>query len=336
MTTKRRNNSQDVADLANVSQASVSRAFTLGASISAKTKEKILEAAAKLDYQPNIIARSLSKNQSGLIGILFANWDHPKAAEILKGLCEAITEKGFKPVVQSASTIESVDKAFIDFLSYQVDGVIVFSTSPSANTSALCLRSNIPIVILNHSTPGINASIVTIDSIKVGRQIGDALLKGRYKRIAIISSDAHSQVVSGISNAIAETVSHVAGTEIISKITGIHGYEAGIQTITDLWAEDIKPDAIVCTSDYTALGILAGCRHQLNISVPEELCVIGLGDIPASGWKDHDLSTVKIPHDELVKTTVTTLISKIETKSMEPENIRLEAKLLLRGTIRSS
>ena len=70
-----------------------SRAFTLGASISAKTKMKILAAAEKLDYQPNIIARSLSKSQSGLVGILFANWDHPKAAEILKGLCEAITEK---------------------------------------------------------------------------------------------------------------------------------------------------------------------------------------------------------------------------------------------------
>ena len=335
MTTKRRNNSQDVADLARVSQASVSRAFTLGASISAKTKMKILAAAAKLDYQPNIIARSLSKSQSGLVGILFANWDHPKAAEILKGLCEAITEKGFKPVVQSANTTESVDKAFNDFLSYQVDGVIVFSMSPSANMSALCFRSNIPIVLLNHSTPGINASVVTIDSTKVGRQIGNAVLERCYKRITIISSDAHSQVFSGISDALAETVSQAAGTEIISQLTGIHGYEAGFQAIIDLWAEVIKPDVIVCTSDYTALGILAGCRHKLGIRVPEDLCVIGLGDIPASGWKDHDLSTVKVPHDELVKTTVTTLISKIETQSMEPENLKLEAKLILRGTIKN-
>ncbi|MBT5103043.1 MAG: substrate-binding domain-containing protein, partial [Porticoccaceae bacterium] len=69
--------------------------------------------------------------------------------------------------------------------------------------------------------------------------------------------------------------------------------------------------------------------------VPEDLCVIGLGDIPASGWKDHDLSTIKIPHDELVKKTVTTLISKIETQSMEPENLKLEAKLILRGTIKN-
>jgi DNA-binding LacI/PurR family transcriptional regulator len=190
-------------------------------------------------------------------------------------------------------------------------------------------------VILNHSTPGINASVVTIDSTKVGRQIGNAVLERSYKRITIISSDAHSQVLSGISDALTETVSQAPETEIISQLTGVHGYEAGVQTIIDLWAEDVKPDVIVCTSDYTALGILAGCRHKLGIKVPEELCIIGLGDIPVSGWKDHDLSTVKIPHDELVKTTVTTLISKIETQSMEPENIKLDAKLILRGTIKN-
>jgi len=335
MTVKRRSNSQDVADLASVSQASVSRAFTPGASVSAKTKAKILNAAAKLDYQPNIIARSLSKNQSGLVGILFANWDHPKAAEILKGLCEAITEKGFKPVVQSANTLESVDHAFTDFLSYQVDGVIVFSTSPSANMSALCIRSNIPIVLLNHTAPGINASIITIDSAKVGRDIGNALLERSYKRIAIVSSDPNSQVVSGISNSLAETVNQTKGTRIISERTGIHGYEAGLQTIVDLWREDVKPDVIVCTSDYTALGILSGCRHKLNINVPQDLSIIGLGDIPVAGWTDHDLSTVKIPHNELVRTSVTTLISKIETQSVEPESIKLDAELILRGTIRS-
>ena len=98
---------------------------------------------------------------------------------------------------------------------------------------------------------------------------------------------------------------------------------------------DIKPDVIVCTSDYTALGILSGCRHTLNINVPQDLCIIGLGDIPAAGWTDHDLSTVKIPHNELVRTSVTTLISKIETQSMDPESIKLDAKLILRGTIKS-
>lgn len=335
MTVKRRSNSQDVADLANVSQASVSRAFTPGASISAKTKNKILNAAAKLDYQPNIIARSLSKNQSGLIGVLFANWDHPKAAEILKGLCEAITEKGFKPVVQSANTLESVDHAFSDFLSYQVDGVIVFSTSPSANMSALCIKSNIPLVLLNHSAPGINASIISIDSAKVGRDIGQALIKRAYKRIAIVSSDANSQVVSGISDSLEETVNQTTGPKILLKRTGILGYEAGLQTVLDLWQEDVKPDVIVCTSDYTALGILSGCRHNLNIKVPEDLSIIGLGDIPAAGWPDYNLSTIKIPHSDLVRTSISTLMSKIETKSVGPETIKIEAKLILRGTIKS-
>jgi DNA-binding LacI/PurR family transcriptional regulator len=332
MTSNKRSNSQDVADLAGVSQASVSRAFTRGASISPKTKAKIFSAAAKLGYTPNIIARSLSKKQSGLVGVLFANWEHPKAAEILKGLCVAITAQGFKPIVQSAGVEVSADTAFTDFLCYQVDGVIVFSTSPSATMSAQCLRNNVPVVILNHTTPGITASFITINSHNVGRQIANALSRPQRKRIAIVSADSQNQVVLGIRNAVAETLSDFPDATIVSERTGIRCYESGRSTMLDLWNEDDKPDALICTSDYTALGALSACRNQLKLTVPEDISIIGLGDIAAASWEEHNLSTVKIPHDELVQVAVDTLINKIDSQSVVPNSIQLDAQLILRGT----
>ncbi|SVD59248.1 uncharacterized protein METZ01_LOCUS412102, partial [marine metagenome] len=123
---RKRANSQDVAALAGVSQATVSRAFTPGASVSAKTRQKIEAAAIKLDYQPNIIARSLSMRRSMLIGLLFTNWNHPKAADLLKNITEEVTAHGYKVIVQSPTCNRHTDEVLRDFLQYQVDGVIVF------------------------------------------------------------------------------------------------------------------------------------------------------------------------------------------------------------------
>lgn len=321
--------------LAGVSQATVSRAFTPGASVAAKTRRRVVDAAAKLGYQPNVIARSLSKKQSKLIGLLFANWSHPKAAELLKGLSEALMEHGFKAVVQSADDDRSVDDVLRDFLQYQVDGVIVFSAAPSATMSAQCLRNNVPIVLLNYSAPMLGTSSVTINATGIGRRIATALLEQSHRRLAIVSSDPGSRVVKGMAHAIADAVAAHPPALVISEAACVRGYEAGVRVIRELWSRPVKPDAVVCTSDETALGILAGCRHELGIDVPRELAVIGLGDTRVAAWHDHDLSTIRIPHDAMVARTVSALVNQIADPSVEPTLIECDARLVLRGTTRA-
>ena len=333
--TQRRASSQDVATLAGVSQATVSRAFTPGASVAAKTRRRIVDAAAKLGYQPNVIARSLSKKQSKLIGLLFANWSHPKAAELLKGLSEALMERGLKAVVQSADDDRPVDDVIRDFLQYQVDGVIVFSAAPSAAMSAQCLRNDVPIILLNYSAQVLGTSSVTINATGIGRQIATALLAQSHQRLAIVSSDPGSWVVKGMTRAITDEVAAHPPALVISEAAGVRGYEAGVRVIRELWSRPVKPDAIVCTSDETALGVLAGCRHELGINVPGELAVIGLGDTSVAAWHDHDLSTIRIPHDAMVARTVSALVDRIADPAAEPTLIECDARLILRGTTRS-
>ena len=332
---QRRASSRDVAILAGVSQATVSRAFTPGASVAAKTRRRIVDAAAKLGYQPNVIARSLSKNQSKLIGLLFANWSHPKAAELLKGMSEALMAHGYKAVVQSADDDRSVDVVLRDFLQYQVDGVIVFSAAPSAAMSAQCLRNNVPIVLLNYSAQGLGTSSVTINATGIGRQIAAVLLEQSHQRLAIVNSDPGSRVVKGMTRAITDEVAAHPPTLVISETAGVRGYEAGVRAIRELWSKPVKPDAIVCTSDETALGILAGCRHELAIDVPQELAVIGLGDTRVAAWHDHNLSTIRIPHDVMVARTVSALVDQIADPTVEPTLIECDARLILRGTTRA-
>ena len=198
----RRTNSLDVAALAGVSQATVSRAFTPGASISPRTREKIASAADKLGYKPNIIARSLSKRQSRLIGLLFSNWTHPKAADLLKKITEVLTEHNYKVIVQSATGDRDADAALHDFLQYQVDGVIVFSATPSPEVSTEYARDQVPIVILNRPRTVQTTSSVSVDGTDIGEQIAGALMARPYKRLSLISADQHSPIVNGMMDAI--------------------------------------------------------------------------------------------------------------------------------------
>jgi DNA-binding LacI/PurR family transcriptional regulator len=330
----RRANSQDVAVLAGVSQATVSRAFTPGASVAKRTRQKIVDAAMKLGYHPNVIARSLSKNQSKLIGLLFANWAHPKAAELLKGLSEALMERGYKAVIQSTNASRPVDEVLRDFLQYQVDGVIVFSAAPSSEMSAECFRSRVPVVLLNRQAHALSTSSVFVDARGLGEQIGRALLERSYHRLALISADSNSQVVIDMTNAIKNIVAESSSTEIVAELPNTYGYDAGVEAIHKLWNRQAKPDAVVCTSDYTALGILAGCRYDLGINVPEEMGIIGLGDIPAASWKGQELTTVRLPHDDLVQQTVNALLARVDDPDIEPEAFQFDADLILRGTTR--
>ena len=335
MSIARRANSQDVATLAGVSQATVSRAFTPGASISNRARKKIEAAAAKLGYQPNIIARSLSKRRSRLVGLLFANWTHPKAADLLKKITEALTEHDYKVIVQSATGTRLTDEVLREFLRYQVDGVIVFSAAPTAEISAEYARAQVPIVLLNHSGQALNTSSVSVDAMGIGNQIASSLLARSYQRLALISANPKSQIVIDMTKAIVRTVAEHQHVRIISQQTGVDGYEAGIREIDNIWKDpEARPDAIVCTSDNTALGILAGCRQNLGIKVPEELAIVGLGDIPASAWKDQSLSTIKIPHDEMVSKAVLALIAGIEDPSLQPESYQYQAEFIQRGTTR--
>jgi DNA-binding LacI/PurR family transcriptional regulator len=335
MNITRRANSQDVATLAGVSQATVSRAFTPGASISDRARKKIEAAAAKLGYQPNIIARSLSKRRSRLVGLLFANWTHPKAADLLKNITEALTEHDYKVIVQSAIGTRGTNEVLREFLRYQVDGAIIFSAAPTAEVSAEFARAQVPIVLLNHSGQALNTSSVSVDAKGIGHQITSALLARAYKRLALISANPHSQIVIDMTKAIVSTASEHPDMNIVSQQTGIDGYEAGMRAIENIWKNpEARPDAIVCTSDNTALGILAGCRQNLDIKVPDQLAIVGLGDIPASAWKDQNLSTIKIPHNEMVNKAVSTLIASIEDSSTQPESYQYQAEFIQRGTTR--
>lgn len=336
MNDARRITSHDVASLAGVSQATVSRAFMPGGRISAKTKQRVIEAADKLGYQPNVLARSLAKSKSNLIGVLMANWNNPRLTETLQGFSSAFKESGYKVILQSIGDDDTVDDALRDFLQYQVDGIIVISAVPGPVISAGCLKKNIPIVIVNRFAQGLNVCSVTLDGAQAGRSIAGHLLERGYQHFALLRGSPNIQVITDMFYAFSNTVADRGMGGQINEITNISGYSDGRKTIVELSQAGQVPDAVLCSSDFTAFGVQAGARLDLDIDVPGKLGIVGIGDSPFSWWPEHDLTTLHFPVEEMVRSTADALLARIQEAELEPQAISLESRLVIRGTTRKT
>ena len=121
---------EDVARLAGVSRSAVSRTFTPGASVSEKTRQKVLSAAEALGYQVNIIARTMITGSSNFIGIVTAGFDNPFRSKLLAPLVHQLALNGFMPLLMNADDPQQLAPSLKQLLSYHVAGVIITSGAP--------------------------------------------------------------------------------------------------------------------------------------------------------------------------------------------------------------
>ncbi|HJP39705.1 MAG TPA: LacI family DNA-binding transcriptional regulator [Gammaproteobacteria bacterium] len=336
MSKKRKVTSRDVAALAGVSRSAVSRAFTPGASISEKTKKKVLAIAAKLGYQPNVIARSLIMQQSRLIGIVMADWRNPFYAMMLKQFSEGLQAKGFQVILATVNKEQDTDDAIKLLLQYQVDGVIIVSASPSTMIAAACLQRETPIVLLNREASRIGASSVTCDAVDIGRRIARTLLDAGYERLALLRGDSDREAGIQETEVIEKSLEDQGNARIVAQEAHIVSYDDGRNAIGRLMKNRIKPDAVICSSDVTAHGVLDGALIDLGIDVPEKLGIFGFGDSAAATWGINRLTTVRLPIEEMIDMSIDILIKRLADPDIEPENIVMCASVVERSTVRKA
>ena len=186
--------SQQVAQLAGVSQSAVSRTFTPGASISPATREKVLKAARELGYRPNAIARSLNTARSRIIGVVISYFDNPFYSQVLEALAQKLDTLNYHLLLFVGDREGNVDRIFDQIMQYRVDGIVLASVTLSLELSEECLAAGIPVVLFNRSEESGMASSVNSNNEAAARQIAEFLLAGEHKRFAYVGGVADSPV----------------------------------------------------------------------------------------------------------------------------------------------
>lgn len=327
--------SHEVAALAGVSRSAVSRTFTQGASVSAKTREKVLSAAAELGYRPNALARSLIVRSTQMIGLVMAEWKNPFYTRMLRQFSERFQAEGYQLLLLTSNTETDVDDAVRRLLQYQVDGLLVVSAKPSEALARECANTGTPVVLVNRLAKKLQASSVTCDNAQIGRDTVEHLVAAGYQRLALVRGAPGVLTNIERSDAIRTALAAAPGAKLVADVTGYLGYDAGRQVVAELWNSAAPPDAIICSSDPTALGVLDGARIDLGIDVPEQLAVVGMGDIPQSGWGAYRLTTVHLPVDEMIDLAVADLLARLAEPGLPPRPMVAHANFVNRDTVRS-
>lgn len=332
----KRSTSVDVASLAGVSAAAVSRAFTPGASIAPATKKRVMAAAKQLGYHPNVIARSLNQRSSKLIGLLMSGWNNFGYVEILRLLTEKLEGQGYEVMLKSVLDGEQMEETVRQVLQYQVAAIAVVSEVVPASVTADCARSGVPIVLVNRIGRGTGSSAVSLDGVQLGHRIGEFLLAGGHRRIALLRGRDDIDFTGDAMAAITAKIESGSDSKVVADQSGVLGYAAGRQAINALFAAAEPPDAVFCSYDDTAIGVMDGARIDLGLRIPEQLAVIGNGNRAVASWGSHELTTVEYPRDEVIEKTLNILMSRLENPELAPEAVLIEPTLIVRGSTRDA
>ncbi len=324
----------DVANLAGVSVAAVSRAFTPGASIAPETKRRVMEAAKTLGYQPNVIARSLNQRRSRLIGVLMSGWNNFGYVDVLRIISEQLETQGYEVMLKSILDREKIVENVGQLLQYQVAGIAVVSEVLPAEVTAECARRGVPIVLVNRIGRGLGNSAVSLDGLHLGRLIADFLIERRHKRVAALRGRADIDFTSDIVQSLSDRLAGTEDCELVASLTDVLGYEAGRRSINEMIANGVEPDAVFCSYDDTAIGVLDGARLDHGLEVPRDLSVIGNGNRAVASWGSHELTTIEYPRDEIIEQTLRILLARLEDPDLEPETRLLETDFVVRASTR--
>jgi DNA-binding LacI/PurR family transcriptional regulator len=323
-----------VAEIAGVSVSAVSRTFTEGASVSPKTREKVLAATRIVGYTPNALARSLMTNRTELIGLVSNNFDNPLFMEIFDLFTRRLQQHGRRPLLANLSGGITVDGALAMLQQYSVDGVIVASSTLPGQFAESCAEAGIPVVqAFGRPADAATVDIVGADNVQGGGLAAETLRQRGYKNIAFLGGPQTAT----------STEDRLRGfTEVLAKdglvpcaIVYGHSYchDAGLMLMKQLLRNG-GIDAVFCGDDVLAMGAMDACL-EAGVSIPGDIGVIGFNDMAMASWFSYNLTTVRQPVADIIITAVERIIGLVDDstpRKAAPSVFNCE--VVERGTLR--
>jgi DNA-binding LacI/PurR family transcriptional regulator len=320
----------DVARLAGVSQAAVSRAFTPGASIAAATRDKVVEAARTLGYRPNLLARSLIKGESGIVGLVIGAPTYPFFLSALDALSARLSDAGKHILVYTADENALVDAHVEDLLKYRVDALLLMAASLSSGLAQRCRDEGVPVISFGRSAAAQSVSSVVGDNVAGARRIAEHLLAQGYRTFGLI---AGSPDTSSAREREAGFVAHLASQGLAAeRAVGLFRRQEAFAAARALLARTPRPEAIYCANDDMAIAAIEAARFEFGLEIGRELGVAGFDDIEQAAWPSFDLTTYSLPVDPMIERTAAMLLG--EPGAELPPHTVVEGALQVRGSTR--
>ena len=323
----------DVARLANVSTATVSRVINMPDVVAPATAARVREAMEQLKYRPNVFAKGLITRTSRVIGIIMPDFLGEFYSQVTQSADEAAREQGYHVVVSSDTRLGSADAVQSLPLSF-LDGIIAILTFPDRKLTKSVLDLDMPTVLIDSDENDVGVDRIQIDNEPGSTQAATHLLEHADPENCFYvggpESNFDSRARAKAFNAVLSShlsFDHVEQIEF-GDFSVDWGYEWGMAKLPDRKG---MISGVFAGNDEIALGIMNAAR-ELGISVPDELRLIGFDGTRLCDVLRPTLSSVTVPFSHIGHAAVDLCISRIADQSREPETVPARTELIVRGS----
>ncbi|MHB9038158.1 MAG: LacI family DNA-binding transcriptional regulator [Armatimonadota bacterium] len=326
---------RDIARAAGVGRTTVLRALWDRPAISMETKARVLKIAAEMKYRPNHIARSLVMGQSHLIGLVTSPSVLPGFESVVELVANRLREAGYAMLFHMTGGYGISERECIEeLMNRRVEGVIAIPDSCTADSTVYdeLLDSGIRLVLIDRCFEGLRAPQVVGDNYRSARLVTEYLISLGHQDIVHLSIPQLSYVAceryKGFSDAMT-----TAGFEVTPSSVMETGFDerSGAHSMQMLLRRKKPPTAIVARNDLVARGAMRSI-YAAGLSVPEDISIVGNGDIPGSDVLRSPLTTVRYPVSTMVEMAIERLLSKSWGHQGDADVTVMDADLIVRSS----
>ena len=322
---------RDVAEHAHVSVTTVSHVVNETRPVSDELRARVLAAIEELDYQPNILARSLRRGKTHTIGMIVPDSANPFFAEVARGIEDTSFENSHSLILCNSDGDLEKELLYTDVLTEkQVDGILFVAAGVSTQHINALQARRMPVVVVDRDIPDVAVDSVLTDNAQGGWLATRHLIELGHRRIGCIAGPSDltpsADRVTGYSQALAECGVPV-DEALIAK--GDFQYESGYQATRQLLAMDNPPTAIFACNDLMAVGAISAAV-EMGFQVPADMSVIGFDDVRLASFANPPLTTIVQPKYEMGVIAAQMLLERVGDLDTPPRRTMLDTSLLVR------
>jgi DNA-binding LacI/PurR family transcriptional regulator len=303
-----------IAQLAEVSIATVSRTINRVSTVNPKLAKRVWDVIEKLDFVPNTQARALVSGRSKIFGLIVSEITNPFFPELIQGFEDIAVENGYEILVSSTNhDPQRMSHCIRRMLERKVEGVAIMTFGIEQPLLDQLAKRKVPLVFIDVGPDRPGISILKVDYHHGIRKAVQHLAALGHRNIAFISGPMQLHSAQSRLAAFTKSMKECGiAPDVACLVEGDHTLEGGVSAMEKLLALETMPTAVVCSNDMTAIGVLHKL-YRTGLRVPDDISVIGFDDIHLAEVTMPPLTTVQMSRFEIAKAAFSALRSHVES-----------------------
>jgi len=322
---------KEVAEAAGVSTATVSRVLSNRPYVRPEVRERVLAAIAKLDYRPNLVARSLRSQQSNTIGLIVSDIRNPFFTAISRAVEDTAYAQGYSVIMCNTDENPQKEALYLQVMRDERVAGVIFSPTRQTLANFAALQIDFPTVLVDRSLKQGAVDAVLLDNVAAGYELTAHLIENGYRRIAAICGDASTTGRERWRGYNAALRDHglAPAAEFMQYVQP--RIEVGYAAAREMLGSLQPPDAIFTSNSMLTAGALKAIR-ECRMAIPDDLALVGFDETIWASLVDPAITLIAQPTDEIGRTAAELLLQRVAEPARSPRTVLLKGTLLVRGS----